>query len=266
MEPLLYEIEHGIGTGHFMLYERENHVFPVHMHRCYEFVLMVSGEMSMQIEKQEYLLREGDLALIKPNRLHSYHSNEQICGKCIICVFSQDLIAAVSDSLTKYSLPSPIMQNVPAIYREMFTSIDEHKDIATTKGFLYTIAGLFYQVIDFNKEDDFSKDTLLLRDIFIYLENNIAEPCTLKDMAKELGYHPAYVSRYFSQTVGVPFYSYVQSIKMDRACYLLVNTKDSILSIAIRCGFSTLSSFNRTFRMEKGMTPREYRNQAVPLF
>ena len=87
----------------------------------------------------------------------------------------------------------------------------------------------------------------------------MAEPCTLKSMAAELGYHPTYISRYFSKIVGIPFYEYVQSVKIDRACYLLMNTKDSVLSIAISCGFTTLSSFNRTFRIVKGMTPREYR-------
>ena len=259
MAPLLYEIEHGIGTGHFMLYERENHVFPVHMHRCYEFVLMISGEMNIRIEKQDYLLKEGDLVLIKPNRLHSYDSPRGSDGKCIICVFSHDLIAAISDSLAKYKLPSPLIHHVSSFYREMFEGMSESKDIATIKGFLYTISGLFYQNIDLSIEDDVAKDTVLLRDIFVYLENNISEVCTLKEMARELGYHPAYISRYFTKTVGIPFYAYVQSIKMDRACYLLMNTKDSILSIAIQCGFSTLSSFNRTFRIAKGMTPREYR-------
>lgn len=259
MEPLLYEIEHGIGTGHFMLYERENHVFPMHMHRCYEFVLMVSGEMNMRIEKQEYLLREGDLVLIKPNRLHSYDSPRGSGGKCIICVFSQDLIAAVSDSLTKYQLASPLIHHVSSFYREMFKGMNESQDIATIKGFLYTICGLFYRDLNVSIEDDVTKDTLLLRDIFIYLEGHMAEPCTLKSMAAELGYHPTYISRYFSKIVGIPFYEYVQSVKIDRACYLLMNTKDSVLSIAISCGFTTLSSFNRTFRIVKGMTPREYR-------
>lgn len=263
MEPLLYEIEHGIGTGHFMLYERDNHVFPMHMHRCYEFVLMLSGQMSMHIEKQEYLLGKGDLVLIKPNSLHSYHSNEQLQGKCLICVFSQDLIAAVTDPLTKYKLPSPIIRSIPSFYREMFTSINEDSDLATRKGFLYTISGLFYQSLDFDTEDDLAKDTLLLRDIFVYLESHMAEPCTLKGMASELGYSPAYISRYFTQAVGLPFYTYVQSIKMDRACYLLLNTRDSVLSIAMQCGFPTLSSFNRTFRITQGETPREYRKHAL---
>ena len=263
MEPLLYEIEHGMGTGHFMLYERDNHVFPLHMHRCYEFVLMVSGEMNMRIEKQEYLLKAGDLVLIKPNRLHSYASPRGGDGKCLICVFSTDLIAAIADSLARYKLPSPLIHNVSAFHRDMFMGMNESKDIATIKGFLYTICGLFYQNIEMGTEDDVAKDTILLRDIFVYLENHISEACTLKGMAEDLGYHPAYISRYFAQTVGIPFYAYVQSVKMDRACYLLINTADSILSIAIQCGFATLSSFNRTFRMTLGMTPREYRQRTV---
>ena len=45
--------------------------------------------------------------------------------------------------------------------------------------------------------------------------------------------------------------------------YLLLNTKDSILSISFQCGFTTLSSFNRTFRLIKGMTPGEYRHLAA---
>jgi AraC-like DNA-binding protein len=246
-----------------MLYERENHVFPMHMHRCYEFVLMISGEMSMQIEKEKYLLKEGDLVLIKPNRLHSYDTPRGANGKCLICVFSHDLIAAVSESLVRYKLASPIIQNLPRFYRDMFEGMNEDKDLATVKGFLYTVSGLFYQSLDFRTEDDVAKDTILLRDIFVYLENNISEACTLKGMAEALGYNPAYISRYFARIVGVPFYAYVQSVKMDRACYLLTNTKDSILSIAIQCGFTTLSSFNRTFKIVKGMTPREYRQALI---
>ena len=259
MKPFLYEIEHGVGTDHFMLYERENHTFPVHMHRCYEFVLMLSGKMNMQIEKQEYQLKEGDLILIKPNRLHSYDSPKGISGKCLICVFSNDLIAAVSDPLTKYKLRSPLIHNVPEFYRQMFEGINENKDIATIKGFLYTLCGLFYQDIDTETEDEDIRDTILLRDIFIYLENNISEVCTLKEMAEKLGYHPAYISRYFTQSTGVSFYHYVLSMKVDRACYLLTNTEDRIISIALQCGFTTLSSFNRAFRIIRGITPREYR-------
>lgn len=259
MKPLLYEIEHGIGTGHFMLYECENHVFPIHMHRCYEFVLMLCGSMTVRLNGKDVLMRQGDLMLIKPNYLHSYQATASEQSRCIICVFSNDLIAAVSEQLAGYQLHSPVIHDVPQAYVSMFRTISQDSDLATLKGFLYTVCGLFYQKLDWNTEDSETKDTLLLRDILIYLENHISQPCTLQGMAESLGYHPAYLSRYFAQAVGIPFYTYVQHIKTDRACYLLHNTRDSVLSIAMQCGFSSLSSFNRTFKATVGVTPREYR-------
>lgn len=259
MTPLLYEIEHGIGTDHFMLYECENHVFPIHMHRCYEFVLMLSGSMTVRLNGKDILMHQGDLMLIKPNYPHSYDCAALEQSKCIICVFSNDLIAAVAEPLAKYQLHAPVLHNVSEAYVNMFRTISQDSDLATLKGFLYTICGLFYQRLNWNVEDTEAKDTLLLRDILVYLENHISQPCTLKGTAESLGYHPAYISRYFAQTVGMPFYTYVQHVKVDRACYLLHNTRDSVLSIAMQCGFSSLSSFNRTFKATTGITPREYR-------
>lgn len=226
---------------------------------------MLSGEMKIEIERQEYLLCEGDLVLIKPNQLHSYDTPSDSSGRCIISVFSSDLIAAVSESLVRFSLPSPLIRGVGFSYREMFRGMNENRDIATVKGFLYTVSGLFYQSLDFSREDTFAKDSDLLRDIFIYLENNISESCTLKALSDSLGYNPSYLSRYFKRSVGIPYYSYVQSVKIDRAAYLLANTKESVLSVSIKCGFSTLSSFNRAFRIIFGMTPREYRKDSVKI-
>ena len=262
MEPLIYEIEHSTGVGHFMLYERENHCFPLHMHRCFELVLVLDGEMNMRIENREYALTAGNLVLIKPNRLHSYDTPVDRCGTCLICVFSGDLVAASAEPLTKHRLVSPIVSNVPPLLRDMFIGMRADRSIAAIKGFLYTACDLFYGLLELDREDDIAKDTLLLHDILLYLEQNLTEPCMLKDVSAAFGYHPVYLSRYFKKAVGMSYYSYVQSIKIDRACYLLTNTSDSILSVSIQCGYTTLSSFNRAFRLLTGKTPKEYRSNA----
>ena len=47
--------------------------------------------------------------------------------------------------------------------------------------------------------------------------------------------------------------------RVQHACRLLRSTGDSITAIALQSGFSTIRNFNRAFREETGMTPREYR-------
>ena len=115
--------------------------------------------------------------------------------------------------------------------------------------------------IDYTTEDTFAGSTQLLRDIFIYIENNVDNSCTLHELAKELRYNESYLSRMFLKSVGISFSEYVRNIKIDHACYLLKNSNESIFSIATKCGYATHSSFNRCFKQLIGMTPQEYRIQ-----
>lgn len=257
---VFYEIEHGLGTRHFLFEEHTNHTFPLHMHRCYEVVLMLDGEMNIQIDKTVHLLRTGDLILIKPHRTHSYETVPGKTSHCLLCVFSGDMIAAINEPLLRHRLSRPVLHDIPPLYREIFASTERGRDIATVKGILYLLCGLFYRELDETTEDSFSSDTLLLRDIFVYVENNISKPCTLNGLAAELKYNVSYLSRFFVRSVGIPYNEYVRNAKINHACHLLRNTDESILSIAMKCGYESPSSFNRSFKQLTGISPSRYRS------
>ena len=261
MNMVFYEIEHGIGSNHFLYERNTNHSFPLHMHRCYEMVLMLDGEMTMQIDDIHYTLKAGDLLLVKPYRIHNYVTEEGKGGTCLLCVFSDDLIAAVSGSITKYALRSIVIHDIPALYRDLFIQMQGKTDIASIKGFLYTLCSLFCQEIDHAREDSFSANSQLLRNIFIFIESNVHNACALHDLAEALRYNESYLSRMFFKTVGVTYSDYTRNVKISHACYLLQNTDNSIHSIASQCGYSTHSSFIRSFKQLTGITPQEYRIQ-----
>ena len=52
---------------------------------------------------------------------------------------------------------------------------------------------------------------------------------------------------------------YTDSLRLQAAEKLLVETDKKIIEIAWDAGFSSLSSFNRFFKKKTGMTPTEYR-------
>ena len=156
MNMVFYEIEHGIRSNHF-LYERHvDHSFPLHMHRCYEMVLLLNGEMTIQMDKQAYCLHAGDLMLIKPHRIHSYHTQQEKHSECALCIFSGDLIAAITESLTKYRLSSSVLHDTPALYRDLFLDAQKYDDVAQIKGFLYLLCSRFYQQLNTEEEDIFA--------------------------------------------------------------------------------------------------------------
>jgi len=52
---------------------------------------------------------------------------------------------------------------------------------------------------------------------------------------------------------------YLNTVRINKACYLLRSTENSILNISEDVGFHSISSFNRYFSRMIGMSPREYR-------
>ena len=259
MNMVFYEIEHGISANHFLYERNTDHSFPLHMHRSYEMVLVLQGEMQMQIDKETYHLRAKDLVLVKPHRIHSYETEAGKSSEILLCVFSGDLIAAISEALSSYHLPSIVLHDGPDLYRDIFLHAQQSNDIASIKGFLYLVCSLFYRELDHSEKDAAAADDGLLHEIFTYIESHVDKPCTLHELARELRYNEAYLSRMFHKSVGVPYSEYVRNIKINHACYLLRNTNESIFNIAMKCGYATQSSFYRSFKQLVGINPNEYR-------
>ena len=67
--------------------------------------------------------------------------------------------------------------------------------------------------------------------------------------------------KFFKQHLHTTFTSYLNSYRLTIAARLLLTEDDSILSISERTGFNNLSYFNRLFKKEYQMSPREYRNR-----
>jgi AraC-like DNA-binding protein len=161
--------------------------------------------------------------------------------------------------MNKYCLGSPVLHKIPHLYRELFLQMQDKSDVASIKGFLYTLCSLFYRELDQSKEDVFAGSMKLLSNVFTFIENNVDKACTLRDMAEALKYNESYLSRLFLKCVGLSYSEYVRNIKANHACYLLRNTDESMYSIAKKCGYTTQSSFTRSFRQIIGMVPMEYR-------
>lgn len=92
-----------------------------------------------------------------------------------------------------------------------------------------------------------------------YINKNLAKQITLDDIAHAASMSRSYVSSYFKLVTGVSPYDYLLTARVEKAIRLLKKTELSVTEIAQKCGFGSLSSFNKTFKKSLGVTPREYR-------
>ena len=73
-------------------------------------------------------------------------------------------------------------------------------------------------------------------------------------------------SRFFRRSTGNTFTDFVNRVRINRACQLLMETDSQITHICYEVGFQNVANFNRRFRDIKGLTPSEFRQQAQQRF
>ena len=92
-----------------------------------------------------------------------------------------------------------------------------------------------------------------------YITGNLAGEVRLDEAARIVGMAPSALSRFFLRAAGCGFADTVRRLRVIRACTMLFRTDRPVAEICFEAGYQNLSNFNRQFRAETGMTPREYR-------
>jgi AraC-like DNA-binding protein len=103
--------------------------------------------------------------------------------------------------------------------------------------------------------------TVRLDQLCRYLDTHFDEPLRLDDLARRTGLQKNYLCRAFKAYTGQTLVNYILQQRLGQAMLLLRQTGCSVMEIALESGFNDLPHFNRIFRREVEMTPREYRRQ-----
>jgi AraC-like DNA-binding protein len=96
-----------------------------------------------------------------------------------------------------------------------------------------------------------------------YVNENYAEPLAIADVAATANMSESRFSRYFNKATNSTFSSFVNRVRIHKACELLMHSDSQVSSICYAVGFNNIANFNRRFREVKGMTPSEFRAQGA---
>ena len=99
-------------------------------------------------------------------------------------------------------------------------------------------------------------------DTLARIEAHYGEDLRLSDVAGEIGYSEAHLSRLFTAQLGVGFSAYLARVRLRHVCELLSGTEEPVGAIALACGYCSGDYLAARFREKMGMAPREFRRQA----
>jgi len=96
-------------------------------------------------------------------------------------------------------------------------------------------------------------------EVMRYLMANFRDEIRLPDVLRLARMSKPTFARQFKKHSGKTFSDFVTHIRLQAACRELIETERSVLEIALSCGFSHISFFNRIFRRILRRSPTEYR-------
>ena len=105
-----------------------------------------------------------------------------------------------------------------------------------------------------------------VNEVINFLAERSHEPPTLPELCARFNMSESHFSRVFRRATGHTLTDFVNRLRVNRACQLLMDTQLFVTSICYDVGFNNVANFNRRFLEIKGMTPTEFRRRAEARF
>lgn len=113
----------------------------------------------------------------------------------------------------------------------------------------------------FDVKNTFCENYESLQKVYDYLYKNMKSEITLEDISHYVNLTPAALCRAFKSKTRMTIYQFLNKIRIENVCKLLLYTDLTISQIAYESGFNSMAYFSRRFKESTKMSPSEYRRQ-----
>lgn len=249
------------------------YIMSLHWHVEFEIMRIIKGTFLLSIDEEEFTVDAGSSIIVPAGALHA--GTPQDCTyECI--VFDMNMLMNKNDSCRKlirkiidheveltYVFPESC-NDIHQIVWSMFDAMASKKE-----GYQLIVLGALYQLTGSVFSEKYYNPTpaqpprnhrriVQLKTALEFMESAYNTPLTLEEMSSSVNMSPKYFCRFFQEMTHRTPVDYLNYYRIERACYQLLTTDQSITEVAYNSGFNDLSYFIKTFKKYKGTTPKKY--------
>ncbi|HEX8247943.1 MAG TPA: AraC family transcriptional regulator [Pyrinomonadaceae bacterium] len=233
---------------------------PMHAHEQANFCMPIEGGCAEIYGRKVREFTPFSLNFLPPQQAHSFKASNGGMR-----AFSIDIAPPWLERMREYSLKVEdsvycssgiLVQLQMRLYHE-FQNMDDASPLAVEGIALEMLAEASrHQVIN---KDGGGKVPYWLKQARAIVHEEFSLHLSLDAIAQAVEVHPVHLARMFRKYYRCTIGEYVRRVRIENACRQLMTTETPLTEIALACGFSDQSHFNRIFKHQKGMTPSEYR-------
>jgi AraC-like DNA-binding protein len=282
MRVIEEQIRHPDRTFRFLRFEIDAFVGERHRHRQLELTWIEAGVGLRFVGDDVSPFAAGDLVLLGSNVAHSWVSSKRrgvaAPAAATVIQFAPELLSL--PQLPELARLGPLAARARYGLVIMGRSRELIVDVLARMRTAGTIARLAGWVEILGLLDAYGRDfrtlasrpsrspsvpaaappeTRRIDQTLDWIRRHLARELTVADAARIAHVTPAAFSRFFHREVGKTFTRYVNDVRCSEACLKLRLGGRPVAAVASECGYTTLSHFNRQFRLRHGMSPREFR-------
>lgn len=253
-----------------------------HCHEEYELHLIVSTSGKLFVGDYIGEFIPGHLVLTGPRLPHNWISSSDVPEggvplRDMVLQFAHEPLEQAAKNIPELREILPMLElstygveflDCGSEAEEYFLRIRETTGTERFAEFLKFICRLArktnYRLLSSVKMQSFDNDVDLakINTVLNYITENFCNQMSAELVAEQLGMSLSKFSRFFRKATGNSFTDFVNRIRINKACQLLMNTDQYVTNVCYDVGFNNVANFNRRFLELKGITPKEFRRRA----
>ena len=246
-----------------------------HWHDDLEFILILEGQMSYDVNGQKISLQTGEGIFVNSRCFHYGYSDAH--AECLfLCILLSPQLLSINTYFVQNCL-NPLIQNTHFPYQKLSPAIQWQNAILRDLEALYEenleniqpfvileksahIFRLLSENMNFFPDYDKNAEGILALTAMIgYVQKNYPNKILLKDISSAGNCCKTKCTSLFQKYLSTSPMLYLNRYRLEKSIFLLRNTALSITEVAYACGFSNTSYFCELFHKYYHITPRQCR-------
>ncbi|MCQ2433981.1 MAG: AraC family transcriptional regulator [Oscillospiraceae bacterium] len=260
-----------------MLYDNvQTEFYPTHWHNAIEIIMPIENSFTVRTGGESFSLKEREILIIPPRELHTLPPQE---GRRIIFQCDSSVLTDVSalDAIKPVlatpqhitpELDKTLYLRAKKAILDIYSQYYAYSEISDVKIYMNLISLLVavreYQIERTRISLACAKDKMYqysekFNMVLKYIDKNYMYDISLDKLADIAGYSKYHFSRIFKEFNSMSYLQYINLRRTRAAEMLLLDPSIPITEVAMRSGFSSLTTFNRIFKEIKHCTPSDYK-------